>query len=381
MRIKILLFLLFPFFCSCERTGLTITDVVKVEISDEDEMEGIAADSLFSSVDYVVLELTDNSLIGEIHKIDIDDSNDIYVFDRRSGVIFIFSPTGDFKYKLDKRGAGPGEYVNLTDFSLKDQLIYCLCTGRNCIQIYNISPEMNHVESIPLDGAYDEMILSNDYLFLYNSFSSSGYLITAYDLNKREIISKMKGFPDSQLGVGYLSRMFYEFNNVLYSTFNYEYSINKIKMEEVEEVVKYDFGDKNIFPDYLQKASSDDRKDYCRKLHPFNWPISEISHPVVTNNYFISTFVARVSNYTLFHDKQTNETFHGYIYNTKDFPLVTPYFHHYVKDRLIQSIEMSSLMYAKERKEVKEKIPESLKSLDEDSNPVLGFYTLKEKYQ
>ena len=79
------------------------TDLQKVEIKD---------------VQYIPLETTDQSLIGETNKV-LYRNGLFYVMDTsKSKTIFTFDDKGNFRSSIAKSGNGPGEYVELTDMDV-----------------------------------------------------------------------------------------------------------------------------------------------------------------------------------------------------------------------------------------------------------------------
>lgn len=68
-----------------------------------------------AKVEIVPLEVTDESLIGEIEKMKVTDS-DIWVLHDKDERIYRFSRDGKFLNKVGKIGQGPEEYVRMSDF-------------------------------------------------------------------------------------------------------------------------------------------------------------------------------------------------------------------------------------------------------------------------
>lgn len=68
-----------------------------------------------SKVDIVPLEVTDESLLGEIYHLQITE-NDIWVHHYKDKCICRFSRSGKFLNKVGKIGQGPGEFIQLSDF-------------------------------------------------------------------------------------------------------------------------------------------------------------------------------------------------------------------------------------------------------------------------
>jgi hypothetical protein len=82
---------------------LHFSDMTKEEIGDF-----LALDS------YIIF--SNEEVFGEIQRIIIADSN-IYILDHTSR-IFCYEMTGHLRYKIDKRGQGPQEYLHVEDFGV-----------------------------------------------------------------------------------------------------------------------------------------------------------------------------------------------------------------------------------------------------------------------
>lgn len=66
----------------------------------------------------IPLETTSESLIREISKM-VVFLNRLYVWDYTLATIFVFDESGHYLYKLAKKGHGPGEYIDLSDFFIE----------------------------------------------------------------------------------------------------------------------------------------------------------------------------------------------------------------------------------------------------------------------
>ena len=66
-------------------------------------------------LEIVSLEMTDQSMLGEIRRIQVTDHN-IWIDHGREFYIYRFSRTGKFLNRIGSIGQGPGEYVNYLTF-------------------------------------------------------------------------------------------------------------------------------------------------------------------------------------------------------------------------------------------------------------------------
>ncbi len=104
--------------------------------------------------DVVVLELTDESCLASIKEIQISDSL-IYVLDSRHKVV-CFGRDGAFRYVIDARGSGPGEYSRLCDISLDRQNgILSLLSPDKVLKYDAIG---NYIGGYSTDGSFLELV-------------------------------------------------------------------------------------------------------------------------------------------------------------------------------------------------------------------------------
>jgi hypothetical protein len=74
--------------------------------------------SLFKKVTPIVLETNDEALIGQINSFRIYDGH-IYIMDKYSAkTLFVFNMEGRFVRKIGRLGMGPGEYSGISDFAI-----------------------------------------------------------------------------------------------------------------------------------------------------------------------------------------------------------------------------------------------------------------------
>ncbi|MDR2147085.1 MAG: 6-bladed beta-propeller, partial [Tannerella sp.] len=72
----------------------------------------------FKKPQIIVLETTDESLLSDrIARIVTDDSL-LFVYDDTQEQVFVFDISGKYLHKIDRKGQGPGEYVQNCDFTL-----------------------------------------------------------------------------------------------------------------------------------------------------------------------------------------------------------------------------------------------------------------------
>ena len=117
-------------------------NIIKLDKIDAIEDKLIDLDSIFENFRYVKLETTEISLIGNYDKILIE--NDIIFILDKSNLqqsIFSFDMKGKFLFKVNARGRGPGEYLEISDFYVDKELKYIGVLFRSKILKYNFKGE------------------------------------------------------------------------------------------------------------------------------------------------------------------------------------------------------------------------------------------------
>ncbi len=140
------LYILIILHISCIRNGQKKdTDSnVKYEVNiDGLANQGMAKiSSYFKSVKPIFLETSEDCLIKYIDAIQIT-SNYIFILDRKSHSLYSFDKEGKFMGKIGKVGPGPGEFSDVSDFSIdnQNQIIYMLDKDNYRINSYKYTGE------------------------------------------------------------------------------------------------------------------------------------------------------------------------------------------------------------------------------------------------
>lgn len=148
--------------------------------------------SIISDVDIVQLELTDESCISSIQKIQYLDSV-ILIHDASSGIL-LFDKTGKFLFNISKQGRASNEYLRLNTFivdSLRHIRLFDSYTGR--VLTYDLFG--NYIETNTYPGyvfreLHDVILLDNKYILNHNIMNDDGDIYSSYDLNidSREVL-------------------------------------------------------------------------------------------------------------------------------------------------------------------------------------------------
>ena len=149
--------------CDVQPSG--VDDVRQIECDEYKLAEG--AQACVSSVDYLVLDLPQEYVLGGIDKVIISEEK-IYVGDYQSQKIYVFGLDGEMIAVLDKRGRGPGEYLQIQSFSVDAGAVFVLDQFETTVLSYNAETlEFLYAEKAPVP-AWDFVALHDGgFLFAY----------------------------------------------------------------------------------------------------------------------------------------------------------------------------------------------------------------------
>jgi hypothetical protein len=138
-----------------------------INLDEQNSEQSIALSSIFNGVEPIVLETTDESLIGEVSKLEVSDDY-LFVLDNSiSRKLFVFDKIGKFVKTIGDQGRGPGEYDYLSDFTIdrEHRFVYILDIGLQKINKYDIDSG-GFISSISLKNpAYSAISVSNDRIY------------------------------------------------------------------------------------------------------------------------------------------------------------------------------------------------------------------------
>lgn len=352
------------------------TKVLTISLKDKGDFETLPADSLFSTVKYIPLETNQEALINTIDKVVIN--NCIYILDTRQNELFIFDLTGKFLRKLNHTGNGPGEYITIDDFQIENDIIYILDASSHSMLTYNSNLEF--IEKIKFSESYCAFEITDRYIYLYAGFQSLSYKnIAVLDRKDNKTINQYKTYPKAQGGISSFNKnFFYKYGKDIYVAFPYEYSIYKIDKNGSRKVLDLDFGNKNMYPKNFRSLSFDDHDKYRKQFNYSQWPVDGLKDIRVTKTHMFFSFNFHCLTYTTLLNKTTSKYLCGYLEKTEKFPLAETEISNWSDQKVVQPITSDIILMIKNGK-LGKFLPVELSSITEESNPVLGVYSLRKE--
>lgn len=141
-------------------------DYITIIIKPENKVKQKRMSELFEIIQYVPLETNEDIYVGNIRKLVHADER-FYIFDDITQRIYCFYEDGSYFFKIDKTGGGPGEYIEITDFSYNQGKLYILDVRSGRVLIYNDNGEFLHDKSRKIYSSEFEVF--QDELALYHS--------------------------------------------------------------------------------------------------------------------------------------------------------------------------------------------------------------------
>lgn len=158
--IYIIAFLLSTSFHACtnrkiqgHHNGTNVTypeSVVKIELDNAERHDKLFYSSFLQSPKTIILETNEKCLIKRIREVDIYKDK-IYLLDDLFNRMYVFDMEGHFLSQIGDVGTGPGEYLQLSDFSIdrKENMIYLWDEATNAILKFELGG-MQFVSSVKI---------------------------------------------------------------------------------------------------------------------------------------------------------------------------------------------------------------------------------------
>lgn len=255
--------MLFVFLISC-KTKEKSFELEQIEINLR-ETPRIEVDSIIEDISLVPLETSENCLIHHVDKIKLYE-NKIYILDRKSASIFIFSKTGKFLYKVFNQGRGSGEYIMIADFDIRPGTgdIYVLDAMTDRLLVFE-NEKFSKSYKLDFNAKITNLcFLGENKIAFENQISteidSLKYYLFITDLNLN-LISKNIHYNRSNSLILSPVSPFSLFDDIISYLPIYNDTVYHIVKSEIVPTYKLDFGNNWIDEEYL----------FNKKLNPNNF--------------------------------------------------------------------------------------------------------------
>lgn len=337
--------------------------------------------SLIKEIKLIPLETTDESLVDDIYKIIISDSN-IYIMDNFKGRgIIIFDKDGKFIKRIPN-GPGPGELVRLYDIAYDTKSNELVAYQHSFLLFYTSKGEYIRHKKLP---------------FAFKNFTviPDGYIFKALDRQGNEHLGNLKDytlfitdkdFKLKSIGLSYppkgsvLEGYNYLYNNGTikitqgYTDTIYEY-LNKTN--ELKAKYMLDYGIKKL-PDRYLHCNSFSEFDNTIRQNDYYFYLGRYIETNTHNVFFLENYT--IGRTVIYRDKQSGNLIGGTNadYNMNEVPpcafpismsgnwLISAY----LPDQTTSLLSNSSIISNEDKQKIKD--------LTEDDNPTLVFFQLND---
>lgn len=195
----------------------------------------------------VPLETNANSLIKQIKKVEVFDGR-IVVYDGKLDLINIYNESGKYLANINRKGKGPGEYIELNNFAI-NKVDSCLeiCNGpKQSIQQYDFNG--NYLGSKKLSGYVNDLFAVNDsgdYCFYFENqlhhIDSTDLLYYGNDNLESSVLLKSRPIDFSRFTTQ--ENPITSNRDDFYLVRQYDPLIYKVRNGEIEPNYKLEFGE------------------------------------------------------------------------------------------------------------------------------------------
>jgi hypothetical protein len=372
---------------ACSRSNKSVEGpvTVKIDLGATPDRESTADFQKHISIDRLIpLETGDSSLIGNIMQVIVSGQN-IFILDGLQKSVFRYDMNGRFTGKISRQGQGPQEYIWPRSIAVANDKLYVSDLTR--ILQYDLNGRYFNTFSMDNQRAYQLIVNKSDDIIMAGSYLDE-YMIIMYDSS----FNKTAGyFPRSeQLADMTLTRTTYNslgfYDDGIFVTNYFDPTIYYIKDNEVNPLVKFDFGRNGIPEDFFTCPSEE-------KLHKFTEyrekSVMGISSVTVTDAWIIFSPEEGPGSFIVFYDRKQNRymTNQGF-----DFPWSVFFEKWHAPHGYTEAGEYYSTVSSEKLREMMKELAAKeedylskygfLKGIDpaginEDDNDWLVFFTLK----
>ncbi len=253
-----------------------------------ENFQPVKLSEICSEIEYIQLESSDSSLVGQIKFIDISDR---YILTYDSYKCILFDKSGKFIRQISRRGRGPGEYTFLGQVKIFDDEIFLPEVRDKSFKIHDNKGRF--IEQVFSTGSFSQtlqacnfMIIS-DSLFLVQIENQSGR-----EENRISLINRI-----GEVIKNYKNTNFFNLDDSIrsYSTDKDAifYKINtKIRYKEKLNDTVWQVEQNNLVPVYVFDRGEFGTPSYIRGWPPKDFAEAlskaiDISNVFETNNYII----------------------------------------------------------------------------------------------
>ena len=276
-------------------------------------------------LEIVLLEMTDQSMVGEIRRIQVTDHN-IWIDHGREFYIYRFSRSGKFLNKIGSIGQGPGEYTTYSTFLVdEDKKEVYIIANTNGVLAYdfegNFKRKIVDVQIILqlFSSVYDQYILNNQKIFATQNFglyrpidkdSLWSFVSLSDDFQKKKYFKNPAHVGKEELIIANranMDRMVNYWREYLTSMDTYNAQLT-LKYPDTDTIYCYDDATNQLLPQYA--IFTDEEKGDYEATHLWFKDRKAFDYFSIKSYYPTKAFIYLVGS--------KGEEVYTYCYNKKD---------------------------------------------------------------
>lgn len=152
---------LFFLFATCKNEQEQDASLSQAKHVDIHNPVSVSVNDLITDIDTIRLEVTDSSLLGDIHVLHIMNDK-FYILDTQNNAVFIFSRNGDFIRKIYRAGQGPQEYVRINGLEVDYRKKQFLVTDTFSKRIFIFDEYGELLQVVPLGFSPHILVARNE---------------------------------------------------------------------------------------------------------------------------------------------------------------------------------------------------------------------------
>ena len=240
----LILIVLLPSCRESRQKAVTPAEIVaKVDVSESDK--GFDVCQIANLEKVIPLETVGDALIGEIDKLEMDDSH-IVILDKQMRTVWLFGIDGKFIRKIGRLGNGPKEYVSLDDmcFDKENGTVWIWDRIKQVMLEYDLAGEL--LKEVATGFSSNVFAKTNEGFWLYYSYlknpDNNSLILVNEEMDHlvKGFFATKETFPVS-LSSGFTSwagkeYFYFPLSNVLYS----------LDGTEARPYIEFDFGERTL---------------------------------------------------------------------------------------------------------------------------------------
>lgn len=337
-------------------------------------------DSLFEFKRFITLETNSDCLIKRVSKVSFYEK-EIYILDDREKKIYVFSNEGNYLRCYNHFGQGPGEYLSLSDFTIRGDTMYLLDRLGGKLLRYGLNDSLLNSQNVEkAKGIYvfpdAKFALNKELGSADNSVKNAYCSYILYD--KKSKLSEEAPFNKYLCGYGVSlgdgANSFYTYDGSIYTFFPYNDTIYTIdnKKGNLHPYLTVGNGREKIF-------LGDDKKRVDKLRKETLIPLIFSFYKWKKHLFFAYSYKEENFNFVLA-EEDGNILYHGPLALDKNrLPIHPTAYDTDTSDRcllsVINSFEILSIAEGGTREN--KVLSEISNRMLQDDNPVLVFYDVK----